>query len=129
MSAYNSHVDMGMASVLTEDDADQATTPECRPIAHGTEKAIEARIRRARAAMDLAAKAGDVATYRRLYAEYSMVLQARSAEIVHGLDEQHLVAVERAIARSDRCATSPRMLPGVWLGCAAESQTGERGGA
>lgn len=96
----------------------QQTQPECRDDALlGTQDAIEARIRELRAAMDAAAAAGDVATYKQHQAEYTKALSARSPEQIHLLNEQHLAAVERAAALGDHGLC---YVPAAWL----ESDTG-----
>jgi len=93
-------------------------TPEFRNDASlGTEEANETRISHLRAAMDAAAAAGDVATYKRHQAEYIQALSARSPEQIHRLNEQHLAAVERAVALGDH---GLRYVPAVWL----ETDTG-----
>ncbi len=84
----------------------------------GTEEANETRISHLRAAMDAAAAAGDVATYKQHQAEYIQALSARSPEQIHRLNEQHLAAVERAVALGDE---GLRYVPAAWL----ESATGQ----
>ncbi len=78
----------------------------------GTEEANEAIIRELRTAMDAAAAAGDVATYKQHQAEYIQALSARSPEQIQRLNEQHLAAVERAAALGDH---GLRYVPAAWL--------------
>lgn len=83
----------------------------------GTEEANEACIRGLRTAMDAAAAAGDVATYKQHQGEYIQALSARSPEQIQRLNEQHLAAVERAAALGDH---GLRYVPAAWL----ETDTG-----
>lgn len=92
-------------------------TPPTHNTSRGTTNAIEQRIAEIRVAMDAAAAAGDLATYKQHQAEYTRALSARSPEQIHRLDEQHLAAVERAAALGDH---GLRYVPAAWL----ESDTG-----
>lgn len=74
--------------------------------------ANETRISQLRAAVDAAAAAGDLATYKQHQADHLKALSARSPEQVHRLDAQHLGAVERAAELGDH---GPRDLPAARL--------------
>lgn len=94
-------------------------TPEFRNDASlGTQEASETRINQLLAAMDAAASAGDLQAYKARLYEYTDALRARSPELTQSLNEQHLAAVERAVALGDQ---GLRYVPAAWL----ESATGQ----
>jgi len=87
-------------------------TPPTHNTSRGTTNAIEQRIAEIRVAMDAAAAAGDLAIYKQHQAEYAKALSARSPEQIHRLNEQHLAAVERAVALGDY---GFHFVPSAWL--------------
>lgn len=87
-------------------------TPQPDDSLLATEEANEARTSELRSAMDAAAAAGDVATYKQHQAEYTKALAARNPERIHQLNEQHLAALERAVALGVdglRCVPAARL--------------------
>ena len=83
----------------------------------GTDEANESRISELQVAMDAAIKAGDMATFKGLFAQWNFARAARSPEHLHRLDEKHRTAVELAVALGDH---GLRLVPAAWL----ESETG-----
>lgn len=101
-----------LSQVAAGQGTQQVQQIRCQHTSFGTQTANNARIRELRRRLDAAAKAGDVAVYKLLQAEYTKALAARSLEQVHTLNERHRAAVEHAVALGDH---GLRYVPAAWL--------------